>query len=98
MSQLSKSLLLMTKIENQQFNEVSVINLKEKIEEKIRQFQELWNNNQLRLHCQLEETFIRSNGDLTNILLNNLLSNASRHNSRGGVIDISFTGSTAYCK
>jgi signal transduction histidine kinase len=88
MSQLSRSLLLMTKIGNQQFDQTSKINLKEKVEEKLKQFQELWNNNQLHLRCQLGEAFIIANEDLTDILLNNLLSNASRHNIKGGSIDI----------
>ena len=88
MSQLSRSLLLMTKIGNQQFGQVSNINLKEKIEEKVKQFQELWNDNQLHLRCQLDEVFINANENLIDILLNNLLSNASRHNIKGGSIDI----------
>jgi signal transduction histidine kinase len=88
MSQLSRSLLLMTKIGNQQFDQVRDIDLREKIEEKLKQFQELWNNSQLHLRCQLEEAFITANENLTDILLNNLLSNASRHNIRGGSIDI----------
>ncbi|MCW3093926.1 MAG: integral rane sensor signal transduction histidine kinase [Ferruginibacter sp.] len=88
MSQLSRSLLLMTKIGNQQFNKVSQIDLKEKIEEKLKQFQELWNNSQLQVRCELEETLIPANENLVDILLNNLLSNASRHNIKGGSIDI----------
>jgi signal transduction histidine kinase len=88
MSQLSRSLLLMTRIGNQQFGKLTNINLKEKIEEKVKQFQELWNDNQLHLNCQLGEAFIIANENLTDILLNNLLSNASRHNIKGGSIDI----------
>ncbi|MDB5232257.1 MAG: integral rane sensor signal transduction histidine kinase [Chitinophagaceae bacterium] len=88
MSQLSRSLLLMRKIENQQFDQVSNINLKEKVEEKLKQFNELWNTNELQLRCQLEDAFITANEDLVDILLNNLLSNGSRHNIKGGSIDI----------
>ena len=88
MSQLSRSLLLMAKIGNQQFGQVSNIDFKEKIDEKVNQFQELWNNKQLQLRCQLDEVFITANENLTDILLNNLLSNASRHNIKGGSIDI----------
>ena len=88
LSRLSNSLLLLTKIENQQFEKVRTINLKEKIEEKVHQFHELWKNNQLKLQCILESADIQANSDLTEILLNNLLSNASRHNLKGGTIDI----------
>ncbi|MCW3118942.1 MAG: integral rane sensor signal transduction histidine kinase, partial [Chitinophagaceae bacterium] len=88
LSRLSVSLLLLTKIENQQFDEVNSIDLKQKIEEKVHQFLELWKNNELNLHCQLGEATIQANRDLVEILLNNLLSNASRHNILGGTIDI----------
>jgi signal transduction histidine kinase len=88
LSRLSVSLLLLAKIENHQYADVSAINLKERIEEKVRQFQELWKNNQLNLECYLQDAIIHSNGDLTEILLNNLLSNASRHNIEGGTICI----------
>ena len=88
LSRLSGSLLLLAKIENQQFEQVSVINLKERIEKKVQQFQELWKNNEINLNSHLQEAGIRANGDLTDILLNNLLSNASRHNIKGGSIDI----------
>ena len=88
LSRLSGSLLLLAKIENHQFAQVSVINLKERIEKKIQQFQELWKNNEINLNNHMQEAGIRANGDLTEILLNNLLSNASRHNIKGGAIDI----------
>jgi signal transduction histidine kinase len=88
LSRLSGSLLLLAKIENQQFAEVKVIDIREKIEKKVRQFHELWKDNQLNLHCDLQDASIRSNSDLTDILLNNLLSNASRHNVLGGTIYI----------
>jgi signal transduction histidine kinase len=92
MSQLSRSLLLMTKIGNQQFDKLSEINVKDKIGEKLKQFHELWNNNQLHLRCELEDAFITANETLVDILLNNLLSNASRHNIKGGSIDIVLKG------
>ncbi|MCW3091506.1 MAG: integral rane sensor signal transduction histidine kinase [Ferruginibacter sp.] len=88
LSRLSGSLLLLAKIENQQFEQVSAVNLKERIEKKVQQLQELWKNNEINLDCHLQEGAIRANGDLTDILLNNLLSNASRHNIKGGSIDI----------
>jgi signal transduction histidine kinase len=85
-SRLNESLLLLSKIENHQFQQTTVINLREKIEEKVQQFQELWKNNQLKLHCQMQDGIVEANEDLIDILLNNLLSNASRHNIRSGAI------------
>jgi signal transduction histidine kinase len=88
LSRLSGSLLLLTKISNQQFEQTSVISLTEKIGEKLHQFHELWNTSHLKVHSQLNEAYLTANVDLTDVLLNNLLSNATRHNNEGGAIDI----------
>ena len=42
LSRLSHSLLLLAKIENLQFDNIQRIDLKQKLEEKLEQFQELW--------------------------------------------------------
>jgi signal transduction histidine kinase len=88
LSRLNQSLLLLTKIGNQQFNHIETISLKEKIEEKLLQFQELWQANQVQVSSRLEKTCIRASPELIDILLNNLLSNASNHNIQQGAIDI----------
>lgn len=88
LSRLSGSLLLLTKIENKQFEQIAAVDLRKKIEHKVQQFQELWKSNELNLHWRLQDTIVRANDDLTDILLTNLLSNANRHNYKGGDIDI----------
>ncbi|MDB5121527.1 MAG: integral rane sensor signal transduction histidine kinase [Sphingobacteriales bacterium] len=85
-SRLNGSLLLLRKIENHQFQETTLLNFKDKIEEKVQQFEELWKGNKLKLHCHMQDGFIQANEDLIDILLNNLLSNSSRHNIGGGAI------------
>jgi signal transduction histidine kinase len=55
LSRLSGSLLLLAKIGNQQFDQVSVIKLKERIEKKVRQFQELWKNSEIKLNSHIQE-------------------------------------------
>ena len=88
LSRLNQSLLLLAKIENRQFEEVSRINLREKIDEKLEAFNELWLNEQIAVSTSLQDVYIDMNNVLTDILLNNLLSNATRHNMAGGTIGI----------
>ena len=88
LSRLNYSLLLLTKIENNQYAETSSVNLKQKIEEKIDDFNELWQNQNISVSTSLADTNIKMNNALADILLNNLLSNATRHNMPGGNIKI----------
>lgn len=88
LSRLNQSLLLLAKIENNQFEEIQPINLKEKLEEKINEFHELWQSQNLQLHCSLQSAGVQMNAELCDILLNNLLSNATKHNYRNGEIKI----------
>ena len=81
-------LLLLAKIQNQQFNNSVLINLKVKIEEKIVQFQELWQSNKVSVQYQLKQSCILMSPELLDILLNNLFSNASNHNVPSGDIVI----------
>lgn len=92
LSRLNQSLLLLTKIENNQFPEIESINLREKLEEKIEQLKELWAGMDISIHTDLEDTIIFSNPVLIDILLNNLLNNASKHNVRAGSIRIVLKG------
>jgi signal transduction histidine kinase len=87
-SRLNQSLLLLTKIDNYQFTDIEAVDIKEKIEEKMMQFQELWQNNQIAVTKTLEPATINANPELIEILLNNLFSNATKHNITGGSIGI----------
>jgi signal transduction histidine kinase len=87
-SRLNKSLLLLTKIDNYQFTDIEAVDVKEKIEEKIVQFQELWQNNHIAVTKTLSSSRIQANPELIDILLNNLLSNATKHNVPDGNISI----------
>jgi signal transduction histidine kinase len=86
LSRLNQSLLLLAKIENQQFSNIQKINLKQKLEEKIVQFQELWHNHDITVKYDGIESDISMSPELLDILLNNLLSNAINHNIPSGKI------------
>jgi signal transduction histidine kinase len=91
LTKLNRSLLLLTKIENRQFEEKEYINLKEKILEKAEEFKELWQNANVTTTVNLSDTSVKMNPELADILLNNLLSNATRHNYNNGFINVLLT-------
>ena len=88
LSRLNQSLLLLTKIENQQFDLKNQIDLKSKITQKINQFSELWDSYLIKSHIELNESYINMSPELLDILLNNLFSNAINHNITPGFIQI----------
>ena len=83
LSNLNRSLLLLAKIDNNQFSESAHLNLKKKLEDKIVQFQELWNH-KICINHKLEDSTIYANSYLIDLLLNNLISNAIKHNVQNG--------------
>lgn len=91
MAKLNQSLLLLAKIENKQFEDVATINLKEKIETKLEDFFELWQSKHISIEKNLGNCEIQISPLLAEIMLNNLLSNATKHNIEGGKISINLT-------
>jgi signal transduction histidine kinase len=91
LSRLNQSLLLLVKIENKLVNDEQAINLKPLINDKLSQFKELFADKQLYFECQLTEKQLSASLYLVDILLNNLLSNAMRHNYKQGRILIDLT-------
>ncbi|HVV54037.1 MAG TPA: ATP-binding protein, partial [Mucilaginibacter sp.] len=65
------------------------IDLKNTIEELMIQFEEIFQDKELNVSYALEEKVISASPYLVDILLNNLLGNAIRHNYTGGKMDIS---------
>jgi signal transduction histidine kinase len=86
LSKLNQALLLLTKIDNKQFQNSDEVNLKLLLENKFHQFDELIKARNIRLTYELQEVCISINKELIDILLNNLLSNAIKHNEVGGII------------
>ena len=86
--QLNQSLLLLTKIENNQFDRTESIDLAQLIESKLLQLEDPVRDRRLSIHTDLDPGRLPMNGYLADILLNNLLTNAIRHNRDGGEVDI----------
>jgi signal transduction histidine kinase len=88
LSKLNQSLLLLARIENNQYDESSTVDLKKILEEKISDFNELWHSQKINIRTALQPAMVKMNKELADILLNNLLSNATRHNFTDGNIFI----------
>jgi signal transduction histidine kinase len=86
--QLNQSLLLLTKIENNQFDYTESVDLGPLIEQKLVQLEDPVRDRRLVVHTELDDLKLPMNGYLADILLNNLLTNAIRHNQDGGRVNI----------
>ncbi len=90
LSRLNKSLLLLTKIENQQFKVEKNVSINQIINESISLFQNHIEEKNITINQTITfEKKLTINSDLCSILINNLLLNAIIHNSRNGFIEIS---------
>jgi signal transduction histidine kinase len=88
LNRLNQSLLLLVKIENKLEHDRELIDLRVVLEEMIVQFDEIFYDKKLNLSYTLENKVVNGSRYLVDILLNNLVSNAIRHNHIGGSIDI----------
>jgi signal transduction histidine kinase len=92
--QLNQSLLLLTKIENNQFVDTEQVDLALLIEEKLAQLEDRIRDRRLTVRTDLNPLRLPINSYLADILLNNLLFNAIRHNEDGGYIEITLRDQT----
>ncbi|RFM31361.1 sensor histidine kinase [Chitinophaga silvisoli] len=88
LARMNQSLLLLTKIENEQFAYKSTIDLTQIVQQKATQFNEIWQDKSLRISLDVQAVQLHTNKELIELLLNNLFSNATRHNYENGIIHI----------
>jgi signal transduction histidine kinase len=90
-SRINKNLLLLAKIENQQYADQEAVDLKEVLNENIDILTEYAANKQVSIENHINEpVIIKGNRHLLEILLTNLLVNAIRHNIEKGMIGIEY--------
>ncbi|MCF6342689.1 MAG: HAMP domain-containing histidine kinase [Bacteroidales bacterium] len=95
LSNINKVLILLTRIENNQFPELSTVRLKERIEYHLENFQEIIAAKNINLKLNLAvKTEINVNTALADILIINLIKNAIRHNFDAGKLSIRLTKNT----
>ena len=89
LSKMNKSLILLTRIENDQYNVSQPINFTQLIRSQLDKFDLFISSRDLKLNTNLEENmFLNINGNLAEILLSNLLSNAIKYNRSHGELNI----------
>ncbi|HEX3081509.1 MAG TPA: HAMP domain-containing sensor histidine kinase [Puia sp.] len=88
MSKLNQSLLLLNKIENKQFSNIISFDFKTLVQEKMTDWQELWQGRSLSISSSLESASVSMNEQLAEMMISNLFSNAARHTPEGGHIHI----------
>lgn len=91
LTRLNHTLLLLTKINNDQYKNQSLVNLKILLQQKFQQFEELIKARKIKCNYSSEEVSLLINKELAEILMNNLLSNAIRHNYAEGFISCVLT-------
>lgn len=93
LSSLNKTLILLSKIENNQFNESDTINIKTTVARITDNFAEVIQSKNMNLDLNLnEDILVKMNPALAEILITNLLQNAIRHNNESGKIIIESKG------
>ncbi|HEV8512976.1 MAG TPA: HAMP domain-containing sensor histidine kinase [Cyclobacteriaceae bacterium] len=89
LSKINETLLLLTKIENNQFPEKSEIKIKPVIEDLLPYFDEQASKYNIQVNVEIEnDESLETNGPLFSILIANLLKNAFVHNLLNGKIRI----------
>jgi signal transduction histidine kinase len=91
LNRLNQSLLLLVKLENRLDPRMDKIDLKDLVEEMLIQLDEIYEDKKLKISLTLNNKEIYGSQYLVDILLNNLLINAIRHNHFGGEIIIELT-------
>lgn len=88
LSKLNNSLLLLARIENRQYSDAHELGLKALIEKKLDQLEPLITAKNLSVRTSLAEVSMVMDPTLAEVLLNNLLANAIKHNLTDGSIEI----------
>lgn len=89
MNRLNKNLVLLTKIENNQFMEKETVVLNGVVETLQQQYQPHINAKNIAVVWEAEQQLtVNANKTLIEILISNMLANAIRHNHNGGIIRI----------
>lgn len=89
LSNLSKSLNLLAKIDNKQFQTTEQVDVNALVKFHLSNFEEIIAEKKIKINEHYgSELIIVADSNLANIMVLNLLKNAIRHNCQGGVVDI----------
>jgi signal transduction histidine kinase len=88
LTRLNKSMLLLAKIENGLIQDDQEVDVKKMIKECLYQHEEMIQQLNINLQTDLRENRVKASKLLIEVLLNNLISNAIRHNHSNGEIKV----------
>lgn len=94
LSSINKSLILLAKLEHFEQKDIGLINFSQILSERIAYFEDIFAFRHLHIEVSVEpDVMVFMDENLAVIALDNLLSNAKRHNDDYGHIEISLTSS-----
>jgi len=88
LTKLHQSLLLLNKIENEQFTFTEKVRIDKTINHKLSELEDLINAKEISIEKQIQPVAVNFHVYLADILIGNLLNNAIRYNEKGGLINI----------
>ncbi len=89
LTRLNKSLLLLFKIDNNQFIEETSVSFRQLVEKYLEDYKEVYTHKHIQVTCQVVFDFtVQMNDMLANMLITNLLKNAFVHNVESGKLRI----------
>ncbi|MBS1780799.1 MAG: HAMP domain-containing histidine kinase [Bacteroidetes bacterium] len=88
LTKLHQSLLLLNKIENEQFTFTEKVRIDKIINHKLSELEDLINAKEISIEKQIQPVAVNFHVYLADILVGNLLNNAIRYNVKGGFINI----------
>lgn len=89
LTRLNKSLLLLFKIDNNQFIEETSVSFRQLVEKYLEDYKEVYTHKHIQVTCQVVSDFtVQMNDILANMLITNLLKNAFVHNVESGKLRI----------
>ena len=95
LNRLNRTLLLISKIENAQFNEKNDVDFTELIKREVEIYEEIYSCKYIKCYKELPERFIVTMDEsLAATMVTNLIKNAFLHTADGGTIDITLSNGT----
>lgn len=88
LNRFHKSLLLLSKISNEEYHHTKIFNLKDTVEQSIDSYREVISLRSIQLKSELRDCTVQMDSGLAEILINNLLKNAVKHNIDNGFIEL----------
>jgi signal transduction histidine kinase len=97
LTRLNKSLLLLSKIENKQFEGEESVNINQILKRIAEDFSEQFGYNAVRLTIrENDQCVVMMNPDLATVMMSNLLKNALVHNQRDGFVEVEINENSLY--